>query len=166
VGYLAAGLLQMAATLATRLLMHVLDPFLFPALLALVLVALVALTWGAGPSLLATLVGVVLLDYCVLPPLVALTGTRPDQPVAGLLVIAAGVVISIAVSQTERARRDAQASSAMTRPPLHPGGVEHRLSLRRPPLTALLPSPTAPCCSPLLWFLPSSVDAGDPAAAC
>jgi signal transduction histidine kinase len=97
------------AILATRLLMHALAPFLFPSLLAIVLVALVALIWGAGPSLLATLVGVVLLHVLVMPPLLDLAGKRPGQPVAGLLFVAAGIVISIAVSQTERARRDAQA---------------------------------------------------------
>jgi hypothetical protein len=55
VGYRAAGLLQVAAILATRLLMHALAPFLFPNLLAIVLVAprcwrRTAMPWRGPPG--------------------------------------------------------------------------------------------------------------------
>ncbi len=109
VGYLMAVLLQAAATIVTLLLIDTVQPFLFPSLLATFIVALVALTWGAGPSLLATLVGAVLVHVLLLPPLLDHAGKRPGQPVAGALFVVVGISISIAVSQTERARRDARA---------------------------------------------------------
>ncbi len=102
---------QIVATEVTLLFARAVAGLAFSAPLPILIVALVALTWGAGPSLLATLLGTVLLNLLVLPE------TRPDQMaksgelVADLLFVIAGIAISLLASQTERARRRAQAAA-------------------------------------------------------
>src|SRR5215471_11522633 len=60
-GYLAAVLLPLAAVVAMALLVRGLPSFRFQAVLVLLAVLVVALNWGLGPSILATIVGTVLL---------------------------------------------------------------------------------------------------------
>src|SRR5213082_596788 len=62
-GYFVAILLQIIAVLITMSLVQVYPSFAVTGLLGVLAIALVALSWGAGPSLLATLVGVVLLNF-------------------------------------------------------------------------------------------------------
>src|SRR5579875_1697301 len=71
VGYLVAVALQGAAAGLTLLLLALYPAFVYPGLLTILVVACVALAWGAGPSLLATLLGVVLLQFVVLPPVLS-----------------------------------------------------------------------------------------------
>jgi hypothetical protein len=74
-GYLVAVLLPGVALAVVMLLAEVLVGFAFPALLATLVVALIALTWGVGPSLAATLVGVAILAGLLLSPLLHLNET-------------------------------------------------------------------------------------------
>ncbi len=67
IGYGLAVLLQVVAAATTRLLTGTFPTYSFPGLLEIVVVALIALSWGAGPSLLATLVGVGLEEAVVVP---------------------------------------------------------------------------------------------------
>jgi len=66
-GYVAAVILEVIAVALTLLLIAVLPAFSLPGLLVVLVVVLVALNWGGGPSLLATLVGGALLDFVVFP---------------------------------------------------------------------------------------------------
>jgi PAS domain S-box-containing protein len=108
-GYLVAMLLQWLAVLITIYLGAQLQVFevAFAGLLQILALALVALSWGVGPSILATLLGACLFDYFILSP----TGWVPADSRNGyqlVLFVLVGLVISIVSSQTELARRRAQ----------------------------------------------------------
>lgn len=104
-GYLLAALLQAAAVSITLLIARIIPSFSFTDLLEVLAIALVALNWGAGPSLFATLLGAALLDYFILPPRFNWRLADPRNLVELLLFCLIGVAISIVASQVERARR-------------------------------------------------------------
>ena len=70
-------------------------------------VALVALNWGVGPSLFATLTGAALLIFVVEPPRFTWTLNETGL-VEVFLSLLVGVTISIVASQIEKARRNAE----------------------------------------------------------
>jgi K+-sensing histidine kinase KdpD len=110
VGYLAAILLQVLAALATLIVVRVFPLLEFQGALSLLVIVLVALSWGAGPGLLAVLVGGATHDYVVLPPRFAWT-LRSTSDVASLvLFLIVGLTISIVGSGAGRARREAHAA--------------------------------------------------------
>ncbi len=108
IGYLLAILLQGIFVLVSLLLFHMFPTFAFAGVLEVVVVALIALQWGAGPSLAATLTGVLLLEFVTLPPAFAWNLTHPQRVVELLLFLLAGVLISVVASQHQRARRTAE----------------------------------------------------------
>jgi PAS domain S-box-containing protein len=107
-GYLVAVVAETAAIFLTFLLVHIFSPYLFPGLFEALAIAFVALIWGIGPGLLATLVGVVLLDFVILPPQFAFILQSINEIIALLLFLIVGLVICIAASLIEYDRREAQ----------------------------------------------------------
>lgn len=104
-GYLIALLLQTLAVLVTVYLNALLRVFIFTGLLEVLAIALVALSWGVGPSILATLFGAGLFDYVVLPAQFSWKLDDPRDVYQLLLFVLIGLAISIVASQAERARR-------------------------------------------------------------
>ncbi|MGH2507132.1 MAG: DUF4118 domain-containing protein, partial [Ktedonobacteraceae bacterium] len=107
-GYLIALLLQTIAVVATFYLDQGLQNFIFPGSLEVLAIALVALSWGVGPSVIATLVGACLLDYMLLPPQFSWARRDTRDIYQLLLFVLIGLAISIIASRTERARRHAE----------------------------------------------------------
>ena len=107
-GYFVAILVQIIAVLATVYLDSLLRVFIFTGLLEVLAIALVALSWGVGPSVLATLFGACLFDYIVLPPQYSWHFNDPSDIYQLLVFVLIGLAISIVASQTERARRRAE----------------------------------------------------------
>lgn len=109
-GYLVALLLQGVAVLVTFYLGFQLRVFTiaFASLLAMLVIALVALSWGVGPSIIATFFGACLFDYFILPPQFVWVSGSPWDVYQLLLFILVGLAISIVSSQTEVARRRAE----------------------------------------------------------
>ncbi len=109
-GYLIAVLLQAIAVLVTYALSAQLEFFTvaFAGLLQTLALALVALSWGVGPSVVATLVGATLFDYWILPPARDWSFGDLRDIYQILLFVLVGLAISIVSSQTELARRRAQ----------------------------------------------------------
>ncbi len=105
-GYLAAVVLQGAAIALTWLLMQRFPSFLFATALPLLALAVVALFWGVWPGLLAMVLGVVLIDYFLLPASFSLSLTE-DSLVGLLIFILVSLVILRLASQSEQARRAA-----------------------------------------------------------
>ncbi len=106
-GYLAAALAQLAMTAVTVALLHVFPSFSFVGVLQFFVVALIALSWGAAPALVATISGAALLEAMLfLPPL-----SQPLHPggdlVEVLTFLGAGLIVGIAASRTEGGRRRA-----------------------------------------------------------
>lgn len=116
IGYVAAVLLQIVAVFATLLLFQIFSTFAFAGLLEILAIVLVALSWGAGASLLATLVGVVLVNFIVLPPHFVWNFDNIANAVEAFLFLMVGFAITVVASQVERARRNAEelASSLAT----------------------------------------------------
>jgi PAS domain S-box-containing protein len=108
IGYLAAVVLQLLLT-GGDLLLLLRYPDLTIHHLPLVLgVVVVALYWGVGPSLVATITGVLLLYSVVLfTPLSWLRATETDVAEFVLFVLICGT-ISVLSSQTQRARLRAE----------------------------------------------------------
>src|SRR5438067_955515 len=77
-GYLVAVLAQLAAVSLTWRLAHVVPDFWFRGSLSFLAVAVIALRWGVGPSLLSTLLGGALLNYLILPPHTAWSFGTPE----------------------------------------------------------------------------------------
>src|SRR5689334_3850152 len=67
-GYLIALFLQLLATGLDLFLVQFFGDFALPGVPIVLVIVCVGLFWGAGPSLVALVVGVTLLDYAVLPP--------------------------------------------------------------------------------------------------
>ncbi len=111
-GYLFAILLEVVAIAITGSIVQFFPAFLFSGLLEILVIVIIALTWGVGPSLLATFVGAALLYYVVLPPRFTWVPQNTNDIVEIVLFLLIGFAISIIASQVERARRDAETLAA------------------------------------------------------
>lgn len=109
-GYLIAVLLQTLAVLVTYYLNAQLQVFTisFAGLLEMLAIALVALSWGVGPSVVATLLGACLFAYLILPSPGTWVFSDARDGYQLLLFVLVGLVIGIVSSQTELARRRAE----------------------------------------------------------
>jgi signal transduction histidine kinase len=107
-GYVGAVVLATLAVVVTSRLI-VLDPgFRFTGFLIAIVVVVVALTFGTGPSMLAAVVGVGLLWILVLPPPGAALRVDVGDAAALVLLVAMATVMGILTSRREQARRDAE----------------------------------------------------------
>jgi signal transduction histidine kinase/PAS domain-containing protein len=118
-GYLAAVMLEVLAVALTLLLMMDMPAFSLPGLLVILVVVLVALNWGGGPSLLATLVGGALLDFVVFPSRFGWSVATETDVVRIVLVLVVGLLISLVAGHVARAasqaRQEAEAQAAQLR---------------------------------------------------
>jgi GAF domain-containing protein len=106
-GYLVAVTLELMAVLLTLLLAASLHGFSMYGVLVVLAVVVMALYWGRGPSLVAILVGIVLLVFMVfLPQLSWSPAYRTNVVNLGLLLIV-GILISLVAGQVALARRQA-----------------------------------------------------------
>ena len=108
-GYVVAIMLQILAIFATSLFVKIFPTFIFTGLLEVLAVALVALNWGAGPSIVATFVGAILLDFFILPPHFTWSLDTAKNSVEILLFLLVGFTLSVVASRIERIRQDAEA---------------------------------------------------------
>lgn len=112
--YLIAALAPVVAAAADLALAHVFPALPVLGLLEILAVVLVALRLGAGPSLLATAVGALLLNFIVFAPHLAWNLRAAEDVAATLLFLAIGGVIGVVAGETERARRAALAAKERT----------------------------------------------------
>jgi len=95
--------LQVITVTSLVALIRLFPSFQFQEALLILVVLVVALTWGVGPGLLATLAGATLLTLLFLPPVFSLMIARIAD---GLLVyLAVGLAVSLLASQVQQARR-------------------------------------------------------------
>src|SRR5258708_16420890 len=90
-GYLAALLLPFATVTAMALLVQGFPSFRFQGVLVILVVLLIALNWGLGPSLIATVVGTVLLLFLPQPPLFSLGVVHPADVLGVCLYLGVGL---------------------------------------------------------------------------
>ena len=113
ISYLVAVLVQIAAVGLILLLLSSFPTFAFYGIFTLVGVVLLALGWGAGPSLLATMVSTFLLYFVVLPPHFSWTIEDPADSIGLMLYLLVGISISLFAGESERARREAEEISRL-----------------------------------------------------
>jgi signal transduction histidine kinase len=108
VGYVLAVLVQLVAVLLAALLLAGSARFVFASALVLLGVMLVALNWGAGPSLVAALVGAVLIEFVEVPSQLASVSDSLSDGLALLLLVGVSMTMSLVPSSVERAKRRAE----------------------------------------------------------
>jgi signal transduction histidine kinase len=108
-GYIAAVLLQIVAGLLTFARLAWSADFVLPGVVELLVVAVVALAWGVGPSLLATVFGAVLLVFVGFPVDLGTRETSAGLVTEAGLFVTIGVIMSLLTSRTEYARQRALA---------------------------------------------------------
>src|SRR5260370_19082848 len=109
-GYVAAVILEVIAVVLTLLLTD-LPTFNVPGLLVVLVVVLVALNWGGGPSLLATLVGGALLDFVIFPSRFGWSFATATDGVPVGLVLSGGLPLSLLAWAVPRAADHAHAEA-------------------------------------------------------
>ena len=113
IGYLAAAFIVGMSTVLVLLLLALFPSFAFHGILVLVGVVLVAMGWGAGPGLLATLLGTFALYFVVLSPDASWLHTDPADGVGLATYLLVGAAISLLAGQNERARRQAEETTRL-----------------------------------------------------
>ncbi len=113
VGYLAAALVELAAVSVILLLITPFPSFDFYVIFTLVGAVIMALGWGAGPSLFATLVSTLLLDFFVVLPQFSWKIADPADALGLVLYLAVGSSIGLLAGQSERARRRAEKTAQL-----------------------------------------------------
>jgi signal transduction histidine kinase len=106
-GFVVAAALELLSAFCTLGLVLIFPSFSYVGTLELLVVALIALSWGAGPSLAATAFGAILLQWLVLPERTVLTHTHAASVVEIAVLLLVGGVLSLAASRAERVRRRA-----------------------------------------------------------
>lgn len=106
-GLALAALIELCASVVSLLLVSAMPDFSLLGIIDMLVVALIALTWGAAPSLLAALVGAISLETFVLPQTADGDLTRPINLVEALIFLVACGIIGVIASGAERARRRA-----------------------------------------------------------
>lgn len=105
--YVLAAVAQALGVLVSYLITLVYPEYALLGMLELLVVATVSIGLGAGPGVLATLIGAVLLQVVVLRPQFSWRLTRDGSLVEVSLFLVIGCVIVLVVSATERGRRRA-----------------------------------------------------------
>ena len=106
-GYLAAFLFQIATVSGILLLVQAYPSVRFPEALMLLVVLMISLFWGAGPGLVTTIVGTLLLALLLLPPYFSLVFARRGDAFGTALFFCVGLIICLVASQLERVRAEA-----------------------------------------------------------
>lgn len=107
VPFLAAVVMEVLAT-ALQLLLEPLFPgFALLSALSILAVVLVALTFGGAPSLLAALVGPLLVGFFVIPPYLHFILSDAKSFAEFLIFLVVGIAISVLASRNEVSRRQA-----------------------------------------------------------
>ncbi|HEX9133753.1 MAG TPA: ATP-binding protein [Ktedonobacteraceae bacterium] len=109
-GYLAAILTTVGTMILTLLLGQVVPTFAFQGTLMILVILGVALLWGTGPGLFATLCGTILLTFFILPPRFFWTLSILEYIFETCLFLFVGIIISLVVSRIEHVRAEAVAA--------------------------------------------------------
>jgi signal transduction histidine kinase/PAS domain-containing protein len=111
IGYLAALVIEGSA-MSLILVLHSLSPsFSFQWILVVLGVVIVALSWGEGPGLLATLAGALLFYLVVLPLDYSWAVDDLPDAIGLILYLVVGISIGLLAGGSERARQQTQAAA-------------------------------------------------------
>jgi PAS domain S-box-containing protein len=105
--YVFAILLPLGSIILALLLRQLFFAFVFPGVLLIIAILVVALLWGTGPGLLATLSGTILFNVIILTPQFSLSLNTIQDVFETCFLLVLGIVISLVVSRLERVRAEA-----------------------------------------------------------
>lgn len=139
-GYLGALVLCVLSVAITYGLGHFASPFAYPASPCILGILVIALLWGAGPSVFATLLAAALLDFVFLPPTFFWSLHTIPQAIDTGMFLLIGFIISQVASRLQHARQEALTASRRLHDlfMLAPAGIaifhgpEHRFDLANP----------------------------------
>ncbi len=140
VGYLAAVFFELGAVSGVHLEVHALSIFALQEALVILGIIVVALTWGAGPGLLAVLVGMTQLDVYALFSGRLMSQRELTDGLSLLICWLIGVSICVMVSRSCSARRQAEALATSLRAEQARSEMEYR---RLRTLLGVLPAAVA-----------------------
>jgi len=109
-GYIFALLIPLVSIILTLLLKQIFHTFVFPGVLIIIAIMVVAILWGTAPGLLATLWGTVLFHLIVLSPRYSLSINAFQDAFETCLLLVIGILMSLVVSRIERVRAEAVAA--------------------------------------------------------
>ncbi len=114
-GYLIAGALAFLAVIASWLLSQTFPDYMFVGSLSFLAVVFLAFTFGAGPSLFGTFVGITLLWYIVIPDYWSFGTKRPEALIGLAVHMIVGVSVAVLASRVEQARQQASDERTVAR---------------------------------------------------
>ena len=91
----------------TLLLKQIFLTFVFPGVLIIISILIVAFLWGTGPGILATLWGTILFNLTILSPQYSLSINTFQDIFETCFLLAIGIIMSLAASRIERVRHEA-----------------------------------------------------------
>jgi|GEM_PF-458226 len=109
-GFICAILVPVVMILVTLLLKHIFLTFVFPGVLIIIAILIVAFLWGTGPGLLATLWGTALFNLSVLSPQYSLSLNALQDVFETCFLLAVGIIMSLVASRIEHVRAEAVAA--------------------------------------------------------
>jgi PAS domain S-box-containing protein len=107
VGYLFALLLPVGSIILVLLLRQIFLTFVLPGVLIVMAILVVAILWGTGPGVLATLWGTILFNFIVLSPRYTWSLDTLQHVFETCFLLVLGMIISLVVSRIEHARAEA-----------------------------------------------------------
>jgi PAS domain S-box-containing protein len=107
VGYLFALLLPVGSIILALLLRQIFLTFVLPGVLIVMAILVVAILWGTGPGVLATLWGTILFNFIVLSPRYTWSLDTLQHVFETCFLLVLGMIISLVVSRIEHARAEA-----------------------------------------------------------
>ncbi len=110
--YIFAILIPLMSIILALLLKHIFLTFVFPGVLIIMSILVVAFLWGTGPGLLATLWGTILFNISVISPQYSLSLSSFQDAFETCFLLVIGIIISLVVSRIEHARSEAVAAQS------------------------------------------------------
>jgi PAS domain S-box-containing protein len=108
--FIFAILIPLVSILLALLLRQIFLTFIFPGVLIIMAILVVAILWGTGPGLFATLWGTILFNIIVLTPRYSLSLNTFQDAFETAFLLGIGIIISLVVSRIEQARAEAVAA--------------------------------------------------------
>jgi len=110
VGYLIALLLQAITVSIMLSLIHIFPTLVIPGLLLILATLVIALGWGAGPSVFSVLLGTALFNYFLLSPQFSWNFQDLQRVTETVIFLLVGATISLLAGHTKHARLEAEAA--------------------------------------------------------